>query len=46
MARLIAREKWPSQAKRLWRCKQSRLTAVKRSPQEGLTVEQFYLWRQ
>jgi hypothetical protein len=45
MARPIDREKRPSQAKRLWQRKQSRLTAVKRSPQEGVPVEQFCLWR-
>jgi hypothetical protein len=38
-------EKWPLQAKRPWRCKQSPLTAVKRPRRVGMPLEPFYLWR-
>jgi len=45
MPRPIAREKWSLQAMRLWRCKQGRLTPVKRSLRVGRQRERFYLWR-
>lgn len=45
MPRPIDREKWRLWAERVWRFEQSGLTGAEWCRQEGLPLEQFYLWR-